>query len=230
MTPDWDRIEAFIGYGRLDAPVVFIGMEEGLADVNALASDLTLRSTFVPVMDLEQAHRGIVDGESLFSDSPRRQPTWRVMADVMLHFEGRMFANADGRSDARRAYRAKRLGRSDGDSLLTELLPYPHPKRSDWLYADRFASRENYVEKIWPLRRSLLTEVLGAATRRAIVGYGKGDWENFKMLFPGLKWTERDRFALADWNGTPVTLTDHFSGRSFNTDQQLDALAAVALR
>jgi len=102
MTPDWDSIEAFIGYGRLDAPVVFIGMEEGLADVNALASDLALRSTFVPVMDLELAHRGIVDGESLFADSPRSQPTWRVMADVMLRFEGRTFATKDERADARR--------------------------------------------------------------------------------------------------------------------------------
>jgi len=54
--------------------------------------------------------------------------------------------------------------------------------------------------------------------------------ENFKTLFPGLKWTGRDHFALADWNGATITLTDHFSGRSFNTDQQLDALAAVALR
>lgn len=230
MSPDWDRIESFVGYGRVDAPVVFVGMEESLADEAGLAADLALRSTFEPVMDLERAHRGIVDGASLFSESPRRQPTWRVMADVMLHFEGRRFANADERSDARRNYRAKRLGRSDGDSLLAELLPYPNPKRSGWHYADRFATREKYVEKIWPLRRALLTEALAATKRRAVVCYGKGDWDNFKTLFPELEWVEQDRFALADWNGAPITLTNHFSGRSFNTDEQLDALVAVTLR
>jgi hypothetical protein len=41
---NWERIESFIGYGRRDAPVVFIGMEEGLADKSALKNDLIRRS------------------------------------------------------------------------------------------------------------------------------------------------------------------------------------------
>src|SRR5579864_5353424 len=98
----WDIIEQFIGFGRIDAPVAFVGAEEGLAAEDALRNDLLLRSTFAPIMDLEQAHRGIVNGAALFSDSPRRQPTWRVMADVMLHFEGRTFADRDERARARK--------------------------------------------------------------------------------------------------------------------------------
>lgn len=27
---DWPKIESLVGFGRLEAPVVFIGMEEGL--------------------------------------------------------------------------------------------------------------------------------------------------------------------------------------------------------
>jgi hypothetical protein len=232
--PDWQRIESFIGYGRIDAPVVFVGMEEGLADPSALGMDLALRSQFKPVMDLEQAHRGIANGEALFSDSPRRQPTWRVMADLMLRFEGRDFADAADRANARRTYRAKNLGREDGKSLLTELLPYPNPRTRDWLYADRFETRDDYEEVILPPRVTLLQGVLTGFKRSAVVCYGKGAWDNYKSLFPNVQWEETQtacgRFACADWGGVPVTLTNHFSSKCFNTDVQLDNLATFSLR
>ena len=85
---DWDVIESFVGYGNINAPVVFVGMEEGLADPERLQDDLKYRSTFEPVMDVYEAHLGLAKGKKLFGDRPRGQRTWRVMADVMLHFEG----------------------------------------------------------------------------------------------------------------------------------------------
>lgn len=229
MSVDWDRIESFIGYGRIDAPVVFIGMEEGLADEGALPAELALRSQFQPVMDLEESQRGVVGGEVLFSDSPPRQPTWRVMADVMLHFEGETFTEAAERSSARKTYRAKRLGRSDGNSLLIELMPYPNPKISTWLYPERFDTRDEYVAAIRPRRFELLAEVLSSSPRRAIVCYGKTDWPNYKMLFGDVSWTSDERFECAEWRGVPITLTEHFS-RFFNSDEQLDSLYKAALR
>jgi len=227
---NWPKIEQFIGYGRLDAPAVFIGMEEGLADEADLQSDLQLRSTFDPVMDLEKAHEGIVNGASLFSDSPRRQPTWRVMADLMLHFEGRTFSSAEERASARRTYRAKRLGRTDGGALLAELLPYPHRNIGSWLYPERFHDRETYVAKILPQRISLLDSVLVGSPRKAIICYGRGDWPKYKQLFAGVKWSTKDRFECASWMNAKITLTDHFVTQYFNTDNQLDELTAVALR
>jgi len=225
---DWPKIEQFVGYGRLDAPVVFIGMEEGLADEAGLENDLLLRSRFSPVMDLKKAHEGIVDGDSLFSESPRRQPTWRVMADLMLHYEGKTFSDAEERSSARRAYRAQRLGRADGDSLLTELLPYPHRNVGSWLYRERFDDREAYVAKMLPKRLSLLDGVLADLPRNAVICYGRADWPYFKRLFADVSWTSRGRFEYAAWKGTRVTLTDHFASKYFNTDAQLDEFSAVA--
>ncbi len=229
---DWPVIEQFIGYGRTDAPVVFLGMEEGLADEAGLKNDLLLRSTFPPVMDLAKAHESIVDGASLFSDSPRRQPTWRVMADLMLHFEGQTFSNAEERKAARTAYRAKRLGRSDGDSLLAELLPYPHRNTSSWLYAQfkRFATRDEYVAKILPERLRILSEALVGSQRKAVVGYGREDWADYKRLFGAdAIWEPVGRFERARWRGAILTLSDHFATKYFNTDEQLDAFAAVVL-
>lgn len=130
--PDWDRIESFVGFGRINAPVVFLGMEEGLKDASALDEDLRIRSQYEnSVIDLKLAHKGIA-GTGRYFDPERapRQPTWRVMADLLLRRAG----NAIPTGIERRYYRALHLGRENGDSLLTELLLYPHPKASDWLY------------------------------------------------------------------------------------------------
>lgn len=129
---DWDRIEAFVGYGNIEAPLVFVGVEEGLAKPEALHEDLLWRSTFKPIMDAKEAHEGIADGPSLFSVKPRRQATWRVMTDVMLRFNGETFRSKADRREQRKAYRPLALGRSVANSLLVELLPYPNKKKAAW--------------------------------------------------------------------------------------------------
>lgn len=136
---DWNVIESFLGYGNINAPVVFVGMEEGLADPERLQDDLKYRSTFEPVMDVYEAHLGLAKGKKLFGERPRGQRTWRVMADVMLHFEGGLPATKEERAKARKEYRAKILGNKCAESLLLELLPYPHGNIKQWLY-ERFGA------------------------------------------------------------------------------------------
>ena len=87
---NWKRIEEFVGFGRWDSPVVFIGMEEGLKNAGALDEDLAIRSRYeLPIMDLKEAHLGIAGTEKYFDpDRAPRQPTWRVMADLMLRRAG----------------------------------------------------------------------------------------------------------------------------------------------
>jgi hypothetical protein len=226
---NWKRIEEFIGFGRRDAPVVFIGMEEGLRDPDALLEDLNVRSSYRDaVMDLAEAHRGIAGTERYFEpDHAPRQPTWRVMADLMLRREG------DGHptGEQRRTYRALRLGRANGETLLTELLPYPHPKRSDWLYGrfGRYQTREAYSEALLPARVDLLRCVLDEAHRELVVCYGKDAWAEYSLLFDGVTWIDDGRFRRGMLGATRIVLTPHFSGRDFNTDEQLAALANVAL-
>ena len=233
MSPsiDWSRIERFIGYGRIDAPIVFVGMEEGLASEQDLDHDLEARSAFSPVMDLEEAHRTIAEGDNLFTDSPRRQPTWRVMADLMLQYEKQRFPDAQSRALARKIYRAKRLGRSSGKTLLTELLPYPHRRTSSWLYSrfGRYTTREEYVSKLLPERQALIRHALFAFQRAAIICYGRSDWLNFKAMFPEVQWVPVLRFECAAWRGARIILCDHFATKYFNTDTQLNEFAAVVL-
>ena len=231
---DWGRIESFVGYGSAAAPVVFIGTEEGLARPDALREDLLCRSGFAPVMDAEVAHRGLADGPALFSEHPRSQPTWRVMADLMLHFEKRVSADPKERAGERTLYRSRQLGRADGDSLLVELLPYPNQREGDWPYGDRFATRAEYVDKLLPKRVELISRELARYSRAAIVCYGRRAWPEFKMLFPpDTRWETaklgQREFECTTWRDSKVTLAYHFS-RWFNTDAELDELAAVALR
>ena len=225
---DWDRIEKFIGFGRRDAPVVFIGMEERLTSDDALDDDLAIRSRYEsPVMDLREASPGSAEAERYFDpDRPPRQPTWRVMADLMLRRDGA----AHPTTEERRQYRALRLGRADGDTLLAELLPYPHPKSSDWLYErfGKFHTRAEYATKMLPERIRMLREVISESRRELVVCYGKTNWSEYEALFYDLSWCDDGDFRVAQ-GSMRVVLTPHASGRAFNTDAQLERLAAIAV-
>lgn len=225
---DWERIERFIGFGRRDAPVVFIGMEEGLKDAGALDEDLAIRSNYESqVMDLREAHRGIAGTERYFDpDRAPRQPTWRVMADLMLRREGLTSPTGEDR----RRYRALRLGRSDGDTLLAELLPYPHPKASDWLYErfGKYRTREAYIDALLPRRSRLLRDVLAEAPREVVVCYGKTHWPHYQALFDEVNWRDKGPFRIGEAGRARVILTTHFSDRGFNTEEQLAAFARIA--
>jgi hypothetical protein len=68
----WDKIENSIGYGRADAPVMFIGMEEGASkDPEA---DLVTRFSY--------------ENRARLEAGARYQPTWDKMSDLMLRLTG----------------------------------------------------------------------------------------------------------------------------------------------
>jgi hypothetical protein len=222
---DWDRIERFVGYGRPDAPVVFIGVEEGLSKEDSLQEDLLIRSRFERVMDLKEAHAGIAGTERLFDPARTKcQRTWRPMCDLMLRRSGEIPT-----LEKRNRYQATELGRADGETLLCELLPYPSSSTSAWLYAARFDTREAYCEAMLPRRIAMLKNALDEAPREMIVCYGKSDWHNFEALFDGVTLSERGQFRIGSKNGTKIVLTQHFSGRQFNTNAQLELFAKVVL-
>ncbi len=225
MSPDWDRIERFVGYGRIDAPVIFIGMEEGLSKEDSLEEDLRVRSRFERVMDLKDAHNGIAGTERLFDPARTKcQRTWRPMCDLMLRRSGEIPT-----LEKRNLYQAMKLGRANGETLLCELLPYPSRSASTWTYSARFNSREAYRDVMLPRRIRLLQDAIREAKREAIVCYGKSDWPHFETLFEGVNLSDRGPFRTGSLNEMKIVLAPHFSTRQFNSDQQLEALANVAL-
>jgi hypothetical protein len=178
-----DKLLRFIGYGRLEAPIWFIGMEEG----GGGEANLRTRLTFDPVMDLARAQRMLGYGAYFDLPPPKIQPTWRALIQITLGVMGR-----PTEAEAVAGYQVRELGRAHGDTLLTELMPLPAPTTRHWpyqaLFADpRFASRDRYLNTIKPHRIQLLRDLIANHKPRLVICYGKSYWTDFKRLFPGAK-------------------------------------------
>lgn len=199
----------FIGYGRLDAGVWFLGMEEaGGGEAN-----LRSRLQFRPIMDCRDAHAllGITKhhwGRKVI------QKTWRGMCYVMLRLDGK---SADRESI--RNYQADQLGRSDGASLLCELMPIPKPNLASWGYEElipQFISRDQYYQAIKPRRIQYFRQLLAEHRPGIVIGYGKNYWADYQQLFTELEFTSEGQFAIARDATRVVMLTDHFTAKAMN--------------
>ncbi len=205
----WQTIESYVGYGSASAPIVFIGMEEGLSKGDNLEAELFLRSTYTPYMDL---HESFGDGLNAFLKNPGRRPTWIGMSAIGLRYKG----SSDISYASCRNYMLSELGRANRDSLLTELMPYPSANLNTWSYLDRFKDREKYADELESKRRDLLRDVVNAPARRLIVAYGKGYWDRYKTLFDDCRWSANDNFEYGTYLEAQVVLAPHFASRPFN--------------
>lgn len=222
---NWHAIENFVGFGRHGAPIVFIGLEEGLSSVAGLEDDLLARSHYGEFEDLLVAQSGLDGPLRFFGPNPKCQRTWRPMCHLLLRREGEQNITAEKRS----RYQADRLGRIDGDSLLCELMPYPNPSTSVWLYGERYPSREAYYKAMLPSRITLLRNAIFKARPEIVVCYGKSAWSDFQRLTPDVAWRVQSGFMVGEYQESRIVLAPHFSQRTFNTVAQLDTFSNVAL-
>lgn len=214
---DWDRIENFAGYGRIDAPVVFIGMEEGgygADQPEKLLADLIKRSSFANI-ESYSGHNGAV------------QRTWRVACYLMLRRLGIEHPTVAEII----AYQDNKFAKPDGDVLITELMPYPNKKLSSWpdVYKAR-ETRKEYLQRLRPSRTKLIRDMLGSSKRELIICYGKGHWNAYADIFGvDLRNSDRANFLKHDWNGARVIFCPHFVSRSFNANSSLLEFSRFAL-
>jgi hypothetical protein len=199
----------FIGYGRLNAPIWFLGVEEA----GGSEDNIRTRLNFEPVLDLAAANRRLgftkLDGER-----PVIQRTWRGMCCIMLRLSG----HATDTEGIRR-YQADRLGRSSGDTLLLELMPLPMRADDDWGYETlipRYASREAYYAAVKPQRIDAIKNLIAQYLPRVVVAYGKSCWDEYKSLFPNATWSDVGQFRIGRNKNTLAVLTDQFVARTMN--------------
>jgi hypothetical protein len=232
---NWKRIETFVGYGKIDAPVVFIGIEEGLSNRRALRKDLTRRSQFKSVMDLKRAHEGIANCSRFFDAvNPKSQRTWRPMCHLMLpRTQGEHAPN----NSRRKTYQSLHLGRTHGQTLLTELLPYPHSHTRHWLYRRLgrcYPDRKSYEKALLPKRLALLSRTLARHRPDIIVCYGKTRWTDYKRLvsqaYGEVKWVAHEPLLAekAIVGKTRILLVHHFSRGPFSSESELAAFVKLA--
>ncbi len=193
------KLIRFIGYGNLDAPVWFIGMEErGHGEER-----LMRRLKFKRVEDLARAHR--ILGIAKHHYPPfKLQPTWRTMCKVMLRL-----VDISPTEENLKTYQASFLGRSGSATLLTELLPIPTPSHRKWEYASLFRDRETYEADVRPVRIKMLRRLIEKHQPALVICYGRGDWKYYEELFPQAEWEDNAPFRIGRAREMRIFLTPH---------------------
>lgn len=218
LNNELEHLLNFVGYGRLDAPVWFLGMEEAGGGEDNLRARLKFRA----VEDCAEAHRilGITKHHWV-----RRviQRTWRGKCYIMLKLN-----NKATDVESIRNYQAESLGRFGGQTLLVELMPIPKSSIGAWGYEElipQYASREDYYRKVKPRRLTCLQRLIRENHPQIVVGYGKSYWPEYRALFDGMDFAPRGQFMVGRVTGLTVVLTDRFTAQSMNG--KLDEVVSI---
>lgn len=210
-----DVLLTFEGFGRLDAPVWFLGMEEAGDNPQLLHTRATWQS---PVMDLKYAHvesLGIEKHHRANVASVVLQSTWRPMCVLMVlgdapelyvpnpanfseltHAERQPFLDQRQKLVEKvRLYQSTRLGRGgeQGQTLLCELLPIPKPAENVYPFANvlpMWTDHYHYKADVLPGRKELLAGRLAEHRPEIVVAYGKAFWDDYRDLFPGTEFAD----------------------------------------
>lgn len=167
-------IDRFWGYGNLDGPYWFVGMEEGGGvgwdEVGAHLDrwqhvGAPAIAPFRPPDDELSEHRW-------FGPKPRIQPYWGKLIRLLLAAEDRPCS-----SEAVRNYQARQLASSSGETCLLELLPLPSPSTDRWIYADYsrlplLKDRSSYLQVLLPRRIAQLRSMISDQRPRFVVFVG----------------------------------------------------------
>lgn len=169
MTARW--LEKRIGYGRLDAPYWFLGMEE-----RGERDEIFERMQSPYIEDVYDAHATKWGGryDSLFAgERAKLQSTWKMLIRCL-----RVAKNGKASESEIRAYQAEQWGRVAGETLVAELYPIASPSLSN----------DKYKSDLLPARIRLFRELLKTNQPRFVIAYGKPCWDKFKRIFdPGGK-------------------------------------------
>ena len=172
-----EHVFKFEGYGTKDASYWFLGIEEGGGSIE----QLQLRAR---VFGLVEDIRSIA---KLGFGLNRYVPTWRVMSKLIMAMQG----NPDWRDKAKaQEYQTTKLGRSNGDTFLTELMPLPCPNTKEWPYESICPTRVEYNAMVRPGRIRWLRSEIALFKPRVVICYGKGNWRHHKEIFSDVKFED----------------------------------------
>lgn len=212
-----DRLASFVGYGRLEASLWFLGMEESLGSRPerpgwSLAWELEVRAAWPPVVDVRVAHEALGDP---YWERRSYSQVWKFMARLAL---GLLHGETGWVSGERvHRYVVERLGREAGETLLGELMPLPASGMGHWPYGALFPDRRAYEKAIWPRRQRLWQALLARHNPRFLIAYGKAYWPRYRALLGESGWRSLagGRVLHKTFSGTEVFLTPFLGNGAF---------------
>ena len=196
-----NKLRNFIGYGKEDAEFIFIGIEEGGGGYDNLKGRLGYDD--YRLLDCHRFHLDILNDKRFHNDSSNNvklQPAWTFISYLVLRLKGVEKKNIlkDNRLMLR-DYQNNFLGTtaSQGETLLTEVYPIPCSSFSNWgyknksteenykFYFEEYLDKKDYCDKVLPLRKKLLSEIISKkiSKKKKIYCYGKIVWEHYEKLF-----------------------------------------------
>ncbi len=212
------RLLNFKGYGRVEAPIWFIGMEEG---VGGNANDEALLYTNImtrvekydrDVMDMVVAHKAMDYHIDQLKASPTQVWTW--MAKIAL-------ALSDDLAQSPLEYIRTQLGRTHGCTFLTELLPIPVVNNDSWphLYGvlTPYQNRDEYWDAVIEPRKQMLNDLINQNEPRYIFAYGKRYHAVYRDLFTDVKFKKVRSFLIGQRNHTTIILSPFFGVGALST-------------
>jgi hypothetical protein len=206
---DLEHMLNFIGYGRLDADIWFLGFEETGGDEKSLRG----RLKFQQVEDCAEAQSILGLSQQQFGEE-NLQGAWRGMCEIMLKLDGK-----ESTTENIQEYQSEHLGRASGSTLLSVLLPIPLPVGSAWGYETllpQYASRQAYYAAVKPLRFELFNQLLSQHLPKIIIAYGQSAWPEYQELFGDFKLSPHGQFMVGWDANTVVILSNHFSDGSMS--------------
>ncbi len=176
--------ESFLGYGNVNAPVWFIGMEEGgggsFGEISKRVNVWTERGKH-PLEDIFAYHSAISLDQWFSGPRPKLQSTWSGLIRLQFGLTGKdpALMGIHEQTELIRDYQQNHLGRSTGAERLMELLPLPSPSNQAWLYAKHsrlpwLANRARYMDFQAPLRAAKIRKEVEVYKPKIVVFYGLG--------------------------------------------------------
>lgn len=173
-----------VGYGRLDAPAWFLGIEEasGKGELERRLGVGACRPEDTLVEDLQDAHGRIPDGPRWFTERPPLQRTWTALIHAHLVATGHDAPTRDDRRAAQRdSWGRAHVAEPERRVLLAELWPLPSPKATGAAWADvnrgfgraDLANRTAYEARWGPVRVALYRDLIARHRPRWVVAYGR---------------------------------------------------------
>ena len=191
-------LEGFIGYGKLNAEIIFFGIEEAGGGYENLKMRFSMDK--YEYLDCKRFHLDNLKKTDYHNEnekySVKLQPVWGFMSYLMLRYKGHSKKEIlDNRRQLLREYQNNRLGTTNekGETLLTELFPIPCDSDKIWgtknesytKIIPQYKSKKDYRESILLKRKKKFQNLINSTDFSAsvIICYGKRNWKEFEKFF-----------------------------------------------
>jgi hypothetical protein len=179
-TPDLiqRRLGTFWGYGSLEAPVWFVGMEEGLGETDTEELEIRFRAADgKPTVDMRRDMRDLNGHMKWFKENPPLQATWKYPIALYLYLHNHRAPSQQEIRDHQRSVLGDIVRK---ESSTIELMPLPSHKadESAWVYnkygVPGLNSRKEYLATYKPRRVAELKQLVKTSSPKLVIFYSIG--------------------------------------------------------